>query len=522
MPGATLAQIEHIVDEIDELASPDELTELSRDSSTVVVAARRVESGATEQHRVIRVSSHRADDPPPPVITRREGSRIVAQQTRVVGDFRIVWRDYVESLLSDSEDVHWSNISTLQRWQFGDPVKFITEILLALDELHSLGIAHGDLRPEKIGKHADGYVLRDPGLSTSYKSLRYVAPERVRAARDEASTSSDIHSFFSLALDVLRPYRGDRSNPPLAKLDGQVRWLKDFFSTRTVRPSARSLLELVENTVSEQTSVSLSGRGVTRQLGGSDNRTRAPFKDLDTRYPETLLTMEGQSLFDLKQVLATLAPRRSRPTKRLRDPKARVPWLFRRETTRSRFVVDAFPEGIDRKWHDAIHRSFFGFPIDDEHGVRMLVGHHESADEELAARYGQAVVSAGAARSELLRENQFLSTEGVLYAINAAGTSLSRDDLLVLRRWGRVLALPDHDRFLYPVFQFNEGRVSPYVGLVHDALRAVRSGLDASPWIELTFFGVRRDRLSGRAIKDVLWKEQCGAEIRGLIERARM
>jgi hypothetical protein len=511
MSAMTLDQAVEIVDAIVDLNTTGRPEVLLATSSSLLLHQAMASRSSSTVDLIVRIQEADPGKPPPPAIAHRAGSRLVAQESRVVGSYHVVWREYLHSLLSDSNKVHWSGKSDLRRWQFDDPVRFITDVLQGLNELHDLGIVHGDLRPEKIGRLSDGgYAIRDPGLTPSYRSLRYVAPEFVASPTREPTPSTDIHAFFSLALDALRPYRGDRTHPHLARLDAQFRWLKDYFSTRPTRPDAESLLALFSG-IAEHSTSSLETRSA-RPFG----RVSRSIGDLLARYPETALTLSSEQLFDVSRTEAFLSEVRPRASVRaLSGPRGK---RILPPKTSDGLLIDEFPEGIDTKWFDAIHRSHFGFPLDAEHRLRMQSGHRELDIEIVTAEYQIAVKLAEESRTQLLEENSFLSTAGVLRLL----TGLTRDDLLVLRRWGRILALPDHSRFLYPTFQFNEGRVSPIVGDVHDQLAEDRLGLDASPWSELTYFCVKRELLAGRSLKDVLWLERDRAAVRRIVKYAQM
>jgi hypothetical protein len=112
------------------------------------------------------------------------------------------------------------------------------------------------------------------------------------------------------------------------------------------------------------------------------------------------------------------------------------------------------------------------------------------------------------ARKGLIKRNSFMSTREVVDLLDAGYPPIGRDEMLVLRQWGQVLAVPDHGRWLYPTFQFRNGRVSPFIFDLHDRLRRNRNGQDADPWIELTFWSVERPDLEGQAVKDLLWRQR--------------
>lgn len=167
-----------------------------------------------------------------------------------------------------------------------------------------------------------------------------------------------------------------------------------------------------------------------------------------------------------------------------------------------------FPPEIDAQWRNQIDRDFRESCSD---------GLSNSRSPEYQMYLG-AIARANEARNQLLKENQFLTTEEAVKELGG-GEHASSITLAAVRR-GSVLAVPDHGYHLYPTFQFDSNRVSPLVGLLHDVQMQRLDGEKPDPWDLLTFFSVRRKLLGGIALKDCLWQEKFAETSRYIIENA--
>lgn len=191
----------------------------------------------------------------------------------------------------------------------------------------------------------------------------------------------------------------------------------------------------------------------------------------------------------------------------------------------SEFPPGGFRDDIDDLLLDGLHRGFYGFPREQGHDDRTheLKLHGKVEDPEWDELYDQAVADLTEARAVLLSENLFLSTREVVELLSNGATAMGRDWLLLLRRWGHVLAIPDHGRWLYPEFQFRDGVISPFVFALHTRLRENRrTGIDADAWIQLTFWSTPADELHGRAPKELLWNQRDAAALDRTVRRSGM
>lgn len=453
---------------------------------------------------------------------------VVEQTYKRIGGINVVARPYFDEVLTRDTLLDW----TIEYIRKGEdvskvPIALISDVLAGLVALHSRGLVHGNLRISRItGEPEKGFALHGagvPSLSSHYSDLRYVAPERIHNKDAPPTPDADIFAFLSLALDALRPFRNSRDHWALAKLDAQVRWLKDFFTVTQHRPTAQSLHTLlVEGIVPPDArsydrlydTFSERKSAFATSFPGSLKRIASMIKS----YPETSYAVGNESSVIRLHELIRLDHRDQFPYSSFRASASPRP----KELLEMESEIHDFPNSIDQKWTNAIHRAYFGHVMDDAHEQRNAMVELTPQERELQELYLEELSYANEVRAALLTEHSFYSTHGVVEEFEKSGLTIGRREIVVLRRWGRILALPDHDRWLYPRFQFNDGYVSPLVAESHALHRERSGGIDPSPWSELTFFTVRRDTLGGRALKDVLWRPEALDKARHVVRQARV
>lgn len=449
-----------------------------------------------------------------------EGEHIATQLSLTIGQFDVIQREHLKRVFTAQDLIRESRQHTFDKYDSQHFVQiFLDHALLGLQNIHDAGQVHGDLRPEKFG-YLGGrdLVVRDVGVRFlgNIMPSRYLAPELLDVPDSLPTPSSDIYAVLKVAGDLLKPYRGDSRASELARLDAQVRWLQDYYHPRTDRPSAGALRNFLLHQEIDDSTQGLDGfldafNDASRRVFFSWRRgTRMKELGRNLRnYPETRFAIDDSE--SGKRIARWLAASKSRSTKReMTSVSQRV----------QDFTSGTFPDVIDDRWMNSIHRAMFGIAIDPDHDRRMQ--HLSPEEAEDRSLYLSAVDLANKARASLLDDNSFLSTREAIGALDKSRFDLQRADFMVLRRWGYILAVPDHGRWLYPAFQFNGGSYSPHIYAVHDVLRSRRDGEPPNPWIELSFWSLRRDELEGRALKDVLWRQNQASAISHLIKNAKL
>lgn len=468
--------------------------------------------------------------------------------------YTLIWREFVEqpmtadklACLSTSGDIDPSKTAKVV-------TEFISKLLQAISNLHERNIVHGALQPDSISIEDDGAIrIRDIGVPPYFKKnlhahtenpnsasefnddyipRRYVPRERLINPELPPTASGDIWAFFSLALDALRPYRGSRAYEELESLDGKIRWLKECFDCVPKRPGASLIQKLLfgDFTKYQENLFRQINQAVDKiaVVMGKNRATSAASRIVTyfKKYPETNLAMstKGRSK-QIRRLFALIDSRRPKVYDRFgrKNDFYYVNAFSAKENMelQKKFIPEQFPPEIDSLWKDQIHEDYFGFPLDSVHELRISATELSEEDQMYREMYLESVRHANEARAQLLEENQFLTTAGAIEELDGGKGRFSREDVLIARRWGTILAVPDHKRWLYPIFQFNDGRISSLVGLLHDMQTKHLDGAEPDPWDLLTFFSVRRKLLGGLALKDCLWEKGSAKISRYIIENA--
>lgn len=459
---------------------------------------------------------------------RVEGAFIASQRCDQVGAFSVIQREFVPHVFTAGELIQETQRFGNNREHLGEFVRqFLGQALSACESLHNAGLVHGDIRPEKFGfTHSGELVLRDVGvrLRGEFKDVEYVAPELLSARRPRYTNSTDIYALLRVARSLLRPFQGDLALPDLSTLDARVGWLQDYFHPRRDRPSAELLRRFLLEGRYEHAKIddfldAYNDAKNAKRRGPAQGSPRIrELGHLLTAYPETHFAIDGSPggrrlarWFALADEIETSSSRGIfRP--------GRHPYPKTKESGRD-FDTHKMSKRVDDVWMNRIHRMLFGFPIDAAHEERMAkLPDHHAPDREAFAR---AIEGANDARLVLLSENDMLSTREALEVVGRAiHNGIDREEFMVLRRWGFVLAVHDHGRCLYPAFQFRNGVVSSRIQQVHRKFRTARGESDPNPWTELTFWSVRREVLGGKALKDVLWQESMRSQVNRVVQDA--
>jgi serine/threonine protein kinase len=390
------------------------------------------------------------------------------------GDVVLIVRDYVQ-LLSGFPEAGQIPYSTARI--------YLKQIIKILAQWHARGVFHGDLRPENVAVRGSGIQFVDFFARLPVEELRadsqdYVAPE-LRGGDRKGSLAGDVYSFARLAVELLRPFRGDLREPRAALLERQFSWLADYcyVAEPTLRPSASEVLDVF----------------FRRQESTEVDAARANFAATEiSRFPETSLL--SRSTEKLERLARWSELDKYMKINHYRDHA--IPTEPVHSVDKSELA-----DGIDSRWWTSVHRLHYGKGIDRDHAERTKT---RPSDPALLARdefYDRHLHASAEIRRQLLEANDFLYTADVVSLLSQRTPGISAAEVTALRHWGRILAVPDHNRWLYPAFQFTaQGLVDPAIATVNDLLRH-SSGVPEDEWSTLALWSLPQQALGGSSLR---------------------
>jgi hypothetical protein len=401
-------------------------------------------------------------------------------------------------------------------------------VLEGLESLHDQQLVHGNLHPENIDRAGllVDYSLRPPLDSLTPEQRVYLAPEVLQGRTLQAS---DIYAFGKLAQRVLGSYLWDNRILPNGLDSEAFEWLLDYCTLEDPksRPSARTLISVLEGGSDELAArANRSLRSGTQEaienLGGGTSRGHATSKgqvegavadaalhlaELVSEHPETALAVSSTS--KAGRLLSRIALDRN--AKFAHHKPSDI------EDRLQRALMETFGNSkfeIDTQWRDRIHRLHFGFGISLDHDEQMPIIRRGSRLARLQAEYLRHVEQLSEARTNLLSKDTYLYTSGVAQLLSAADAAASSSEVAALRRWGHVIAVPDHGRWLYPLFQFDG------LGNVPTEIEIANKLLDRStPWEILSWWHLPRRSLAGRSLAQVLHSEEGPSAVESALDR---
>ncbi|MFL6136692.1 MAG: protein kinase domain-containing protein [Frankiaceae bacterium] len=164
------------------------------------------------------------------------------------------------------------------------------------------------------------------------------------------------------------------------------------------------------------------------------------------------------------------------------------------------------PPDIDGDWIARIHRWYESSHLEDDDSElwenlpateRRLL---QPSPREVIDWIAKQIDAANAVRRRVLAEPYFFTAD-VVQILRSTVLRASEETVGQLRRGGRLLALPDHGRLLYPGFQFEPSSGMPYpiIGDVSNLLEAAES-----PWAVAHWWLQPHPRLGMRAPREFL------------------
>lgn len=441
---------------------------------------------------------------------------IVPQQlTRVEGsDLVLSLRMLVDRTLAD--DLGALDSQKPSQEGLSQRIEVLRMVLVGLESLHRQKLVHGDLRPENVIRGEDGkarlvdYSIRPPLELLTPEQRVYVAPE---ARESKTLPASDIYAFGKLAQRLLGAYLWDSRYLPRSLDTDAFEWILDYCTLDD--PAERPDIETLRAV--------LFGEGLDKVEGLALRATvEARRKAIDR--------LESNSAWDRKRIesvveaasaqVRELVEDKPETLLAIRTPKKALALI-------ERFIIDSglinphnmLPEDpapgqseiavehlenpkpeIDMQWKDRLHRLHFGFGITLDHDARLPKVRKGSQKDRERLEYLRHVADVSEARANILSKDVYLHTAGVARLLSQAGTAVSGAEVAVLRRWGHILAVPDHGRWLYPNFQFDTTTFStpPLIEQVNDRLG------ESSPWEILSWWHLPRPSLEGESLASIV------------------
>lgn len=448
---------------------------------------------------------------------------VVDQEIRIVhagvlGELRLTLRPRLDHVLSDLDDAQLSKIlgvtgssenALRARWDL------LESVLLGLRDLRRSQMTF-DLRPSNIGfdEASSRWQLLDWGRPPGH----HPAVRGIRNIDDDASVQA---SFGALIQRMLGNYVWDSRDLPAVHglATDSFEWVLDYYAAvRDERPAAEEVINATFGIVSA---------GQSPALQAADQRIRTTLEELRSsgsaqslspdrgaylssrlsRYPETSLYASSKRRVEHALRLLDLVIGKADCY-----PKERMINNF------SEFASVKAPYGeIDDEWRDRLHRAHFGEPLDLDHERRMRAA--ENSGEDLPGRenYLRHLAVAAMFRADLLRRVPMAHTDQVVEIMQTGFPDMAVQDVVTLRRWGDILAVRDHGRWLYPTFQFGSN------GMPHDLIGVASEsfGESSDKWTDISWWAVARRSLGGVALMDVIGTRKGAESVGRALESAR-
>ncbi len=395
--------------------------------------------------------------------------------------------------------------------------------LQALSYLHSQGALHGDLRPQNIVVDDGSYRLVDyylsavnlfPGDSAEPELWSYFAPE---VFTNGATAASDVFSFGAMVQQLAtsngaahRPRPGTDDLGQLARRTTRARLVPVLEMCRQVdpgrRPDVATLIDVLFSGARRTVAAVLGAAGqphslelamiqlrrrlssVGRHLSEDDvtpllNRALDGLaRELDA-YPESSIRLLDLDL--LAHHLATRALESAEDVTYIERQQPTLSYLKRYDIDRA-----TLPPDVDDAWLETMYGRYERvlaessqvldtYPFLPDTDKRRV----QPSTLDVLQRFKDEVKIASRARAEILGE-PFLFAEEVVGLLGVSSPGIGEGEVLALREKGPLLAVEDHERLVFPAFQFDLERAAPYpvVARVGTILAAATSSWGVVSW----------------------------------------
>lgn len=410
-------------------------------------------------------------------------------------------------------------------------------VLTGLIQLHDHNIAHGDLRPGNV-IISDDYIARlaDFGLpllgfqSDTVAELHTSEQQGSHALADLPQSYDDIYTFGLLIREILDQNMRDSSfwshrNSPRATWESVA-----ALCTREdplLRPTAQALYDVifskargtaraVHDWLGDPRTLRIAWKNLSRRSAGVAHRYH--MKDLESErhrlavniqsMPEILLFFTAREVVAHYLATCVLVGDSTRAYNVLSNT------MNAEDKPQTAAYESLQPPDIDGDWIERIRLHYHAeepspevlakYPLMPAMDRRAMFPTHS----ELLSRALNEVKAASEIRAQILREEHLIYTDDVVELMASTVPEISLTDVIALTRSGRLLAIRDHGRTLYPTFQFEVslGYPLPIIEEVNTLLHGEEAG-----WSVLHWWRRGHPILKGRSPKESLLEQGSNA-----------
>jgi hypothetical protein len=175
--------------------------------------------------------------------------------------------------------------------------------------------------------------------------------------------------------------------------------------------------------------------------------------------------------------------------------------------------VKTHPETIDQYWLDRLNADHESLQFSKKE-IRESKKSRVKLRSETQKEFQDRIEFMNAWRKESLERNKFLDQRGILKLV-------PEEQLLGLIDQGAIIGLADHDRILYPAYQFDPSTKRPYE-VIARLIELCSQTEDVHAWEPHMFFELPLIPLEGRTPAQAIYEgdaEAGIAEIEGFIDR---
>lgn len=417
------------------------------------------------------------------------------------------------------EKVLLSGAVTSEQWRLS-PQQGLSQRSVAVEAaargiaaLHESGLIHGDVRPDNIAITSPSGEAKVIDYDSAPPAELLDENERAYRAPDATLTpSADVYGLGVMLYEIVAKYsRLEDINPYYQLSTRQLTWLSELArsSAPSDRPTARLLAQLLAPEY--------------RQGPVADAWRAIDIARVDLLRAMNLANRSLISFSDISDLGETVS--KAARAALIRHPETAAS-LVTAEAARSLLAllpIDIAGASVHTHAHDRGHveREYVNPPqgeIDDDFRTRLEQRADELAEVDPAAAEEELTESidfANKLRLELLSKVRCFSEDGLARLMTRPDLAVSADGVATLREWNYLLAVPDHGKWLYPAFQFDQASGAPFE-VVHEVLEAFPE--NESPWTILSWWLTKHPKLQGHSPSEALHDTESGSELVSALE----